>query len=179
MTGGTIYTTNGIQPHTGGLILAADDYNDSIFSNDALTTTNFQIISNSNGGGTGLFKVYNNISGSPLVEIEGTSDSLSLTSGSLVVKGGLGVSKTITASSVTGSSGFFSSVTGTIVNAGTLSTTSVTGNSGFFTTVTVTGSITVEGLTGVSSIVASTFTGSNAFMMQSVETDGVLEFRKY
>jgi hypothetical protein len=175
ITGGSIYTLSGIQPLVEGVILAADNFNNSKFSSNSSTTDSFQIISNSNGGGTGLFKVYNNISGSPLFEIEGTKDSSSLTSGALVVKGGLGVAKTITASSITGSSGYFTSITGAIINTGTLTTTSITGNTAFFTTITATSNITASSLAITGSLSLLSITGSDAFMMESIETNGSLQ----
>ena len=115
ISGSSAYFTNiygSIQPSNDGGVYIANTYNNLIFDTNATTNSYWNVTGNELEGSTSLFRIYNNLTGSPEVEVMGVQDSTSTTTGALVVVGGLGVGNTIHATSYSGTHGYFTNITG-------------------------------------------------------------------
>ena len=166
ISGSVAYFTNlygNLQPSNLGGVYIASTYNNLIFDTNANTSSSYWNVSgNTVEGGDSLFRIYNNISGSPEVEVMGTSDSTSISTGALVCNGGLGIAKTIHANAYSGAHGYFTNLTGvnswlTNMNVTNGTFGSCTGTNSFLTNLTTTT------ITGTSSYMTS-ITGTNAYI---------------
>ena len=180
ISGSSAYFTNlygNLTPSSLGGVTISQPYNNLIFDTNATTSSYWNVTGNELEGGTSLFRIYNNLTGSPEVEVMGVQDSTSTTTGALVVVGGVGVGNTIHATSMSGSHGFFINLTGinsyltnTYVNTATgvnsyltnLVSTNITGTNEFFQYITcnvLTGTTIIAG-----NIITTTHTGTNEFI---------------
>lgn len=106
-------TGNMYYPGNGGLY--HDQYGNMYFQSSALNSYSWHLDSNSNGGSSILFQVYNNINGNPTCRLNGNIDSSSPNSGAVIVTGGMGIGKSLF---VGGTAQSTSSLTGSVVIAG-------------------------------------------------------------
>jgi hypothetical protein len=115
ISGSSAYFTDkygSIQPTSEGGVYISNEYNNIILDTNATTKIYWNVTGNELEGSSSLFQIYNNLTGSPEVEVMGVADSTSTTTVSLVVVGGLGVGNTIHATSMSGTHGFFTNLTG-------------------------------------------------------------------
>ena len=95
--GGQITASNGLVPtSSGGFIFGYDnsygnEYGNCVFASGATPVNSWNCFANADGGGSPLFAVYNNITGSPMFKINGVYNSTSTSSGAFVVSGGVGI----------------------------------------------------------------------------------------
>ena len=92
----SIRVSRGIQPIASGVILGSDEYNNCKFADSSPQNSYFRMDSSNRNA---LFKVCNNPSSNSMFQINGIADSNSVSTGALTVNGGVGIAKSLHASS--------------------------------------------------------------------------------